>query len=179
MFGMFKCFVCAHIWFLVELEVRFRSGNLLRKFSGRQAKLHRSMAYHHRAEQVHKILPDRNRLVTLAPMKALLLAAVLSLALLVAPSVRAADAEWSAEANMDHQLFPSLLISTASVRPVEEDDEEAEAPDPSLLGDRFGLVGISIHSPAAHTKVKVTLKKNDLMDESIWTGELPDANQDY
>ncbi len=87
------------------------------------------MPYDHRAERVHKILPDRNRLRTLAPMKALLLAAVLSLVLLVAPSVRAADAEWSAEANMDHQLFPSLLISTASVRPVEEDDEEAEAPE--------------------------------------------------
>ena len=137
------------------------------------------MPYDHRAERVHKILPDRNRLRTLAPMKALLLAAVLSFVLLVAPSVRAADAEWSAEANMDHQLFPSLLISTASVRPVEEDDEEAEAPDPSLLGDRFGLVGIAIHSPAAHTKVKVTLKKNDLMDESVWTGELPGANEDY
>lgn len=97
----------------------------------------------------------------------------------VVPTVRAADVEWNPEANMDHQLFPSLLIATATVRPIEEDDEEAEEPDPTLLGERFGLLGISIHSPAAHTKVKVTLKKNDLMDEAVWTGELPDADEDY
>lgn len=112
-------------------------------------------------------------------MKTLSVAAFLSLLSFSLLSVRAADPEWSPEANMDHQLFPSLLISTASVRPVEEDDEEAEEPDPSLLGDRFGLLGISIHSPAAGTKVKVTLKKNDLMDEAVWNGELPEADQDY
>src|SRR5689334_21145956 len=84
--------------------------------------------------------------------------------------LRSEDIEWEPEANMDHQLFPSLLVSTSSVRPVEPDDqevEEAEA-DSSLLGDRFGLVGIQIHSPAANTKVKVTLKGNDLMNESVW-----------
>ena len=80
---------------------------------------------------------------------------------------------------MDHQLFPSLLIATASVRPVAEDDEEAEQPDPTLLGERFGLLGVSIHSPAAHTKVKVTLKENDLMSAAVWSGELPDAGEDY
>lgn len=112
-------------------------------------------------------------------MKTFSLAAVLSLLLFPIPFLRAADAEWEPEANMDHQLFPSLLISTASVRPVDEDDEEAEAPDSSLLGDRFGLVGVSIHSPEAGTKVKVTLKANDLMNESVWEGELPDADEDY
>ena len=112
-------------------------------------------------------------------MKAFSLASALSLIVFLMPSLRAADAQWTPEANMDHQLFPAMVIATASVRPVEEDDEEAEEPDPSLLGDRFGALGISIHSPAAHIKVKVTLKKNDLMDESVWTGELPDADTDY
>ncbi|HEY6071719.1 MAG TPA: hypothetical protein VIU85_10125, partial [Chthoniobacterales bacterium] len=123
-------------------------------------------------------LPNAER-IKLPPMKTFSLAAAFSLVLFFMPHLRAADSEWSPEANMDHQLFPSLLISTASVRPVEEDDEEAEAPDPSLLGDRFGLVGISIHSPEAGTKVKVTLKANDLMNESVWEGELPDADEDY
>jgi len=115
----------------------------------------------------------------LPPMKSLVFAVVLSLALFLAPRLRAADVEWEPEANMDHQLFPSLLISTASVRPVESDDQEGEEKDSSLLGDRFGLVGIEIHSPAANTKVKVTLKGNDLMSESVWEGELPDADEDY
>jgi hypothetical protein len=117
--------------------------------------------------------------IKVPPMKILSLTVILSLIFFLAPCLRATDVEWTPEANMDHQLFPSMVIATASVRPVEEDDEEAEEPDASLLGDRFGALGVSIHSPAAHTKVKVTLKKNDLMDEAVWTGELPEANEDY
>lgn len=92
---------------------------------------------------------------------------------------RADDLEWTTEANMDHQLFPSLLIATATVRPIEADDEEGEAPDPYLLGERFGLVGVSVKAPAANAKVKVTVKENDLMAASSWSGELPEAGKDY
>jgi hypothetical protein len=92
---------------------------------------------------------------------------------------RAADVEWTPESNMDHQLFPSLLIATATVRPVEEEDTEAKTPDPYLLGERFGLVGVSIKPVAANAKVKVTLKENDLMAASTWSGELPEAGKDY
>ena len=91
----------------------------------------------------------------------------------------AAEIQWTPEANMDHQLFPSLIIATATVRPVEPDDEEAEKPDPYLLGERFGLVGISIKAPTANTKVKVTLKENELMTASSWTGELAEEGKDY
>lgn len=89
------------------------------------------------------------------------------------------DVEWTPEANMDHQLFPSLLIATATVRPVEPDDQEAEKPDAYLLGERFGLVGISIKAPAANAKVKVTLKDNELMAASSWSGELAEEGKDY
>jgi hypothetical protein len=91
----------------------------------------------------------------------------------------AEEVEWTAEANMDHQLFPSLIIATATVRPVEPDDQEAEQPDPYLLGERFGLVGVSIKVPAASAKVKVTVKENDLMAASSWSGELAEAGKDY
>jgi hypothetical protein len=93
--------------------------------------------------------------------------------------VRADEIEWTPEANMDHQLFPSLILATASVRPVDSDDKEAEEPDPYLLGERFGLVGVSIKSPAANAKVKVTLKENDLMATTTWSGELAEADKDY
>ena len=92
---------------------------------------------------------------------------------------RAAEVEWTPEANMDHQLFPSLLIATAAARPIEEDEAEAKMPDPYLLGERFGLVGISIKPSAANAKVKVTLKENDLMAASTWSGELSEADKDY
>ena len=92
---------------------------------------------------------------------------------------RAAEVEWTPEANMDHQLFPSLLIATATARPVEEEDAEAKTPDPYLLGERFGLVGVSIKPVTANTKVKVTLKENDLMAASTWSGELAEADKEY
>ncbi|HSP46193.1 MAG TPA: hypothetical protein VLO30_09385, partial [Chthoniobacterales bacterium] len=101
-------------------------------------------------------------------------------ALLASASVlRAEEVEWEPEANMDHQLFPSLLIATASVRPVEPADEEAEKPDPYLLGERFGLVGVSVKTPAANARVKVSVKENDLMAASSWSGELAEAGKDY
>jgi hypothetical protein len=97
----------------------------------------------------------------------------------LALAAAADEAEWTPEANMDHQLFPSLLIATASVRPIEPGEEEAEAPDPYLLGERFGLVGVSIKAPAENTKVKVTVKENELMAATSWNGELAEAGKDY
>ncbi len=94
-------------------------------------------------------------------------------------SLRAQEVEWTPEANMDHQLFPSLIIATASVRPVEPEDEAAAKPDPYLLGERFGLVGVSIKAPAANAKVKVKVKENDLMAATSWSGELAEADKDY
>jgi hypothetical protein len=99
--------------------------------------------------------------------------------LFLASVVSAADVQWEAEANMDHQLFPSLLLATATVRPVEPDDAEAEKPDPYLLGERFGLVGVSVKAPAENAKVKVTIKENELMATSSWSGELAEADKDY
>src|SRR2546430_16743722 len=91
---------------------------------------------------------------------------------------RAAEVEWQPEASMGHQLFRSLIITTASVRPVEPDDQEAEKPDPYLLGERFGLVGVSVKAPAENSKVKVTIKENDLMATASWSGELAEVDKD-
>jgi hypothetical protein len=107
------------------------------------------------------------------------LAAGFLVALSLASIGGAAEVEWTPEANMDNQLFPSLLIATATARPIEEDDAEAKTPDPYLLGERFGLVGVSIKPEAAHTKVKVTVKENDLMAASTWSGELAEAGKEY
>ena len=65
-----------------------------------------------------------------------LFAATIALALLVTAG-RADEIEWSTESNMDRQLFPSLLIATATRRPP-EDEEDAKEPDPYVLGDQFG-----------------------------------------
>jgi hypothetical protein len=92
---------------------------------------------------------------------------------------RSGVTEWDPEAAMDHQFFPSLVISTASVRPVEDEDEGAKEPDPYLLGDKFGLLGVSIKTPSGNADVKVTIKENDLIAATTWTGKLAEANHDY
>jgi hypothetical protein len=99
--------------------------------------------------------------------------------LALAAPVRSAEVEWNPESGMDHQFFPALIIATASVRPVEKEDQEAKQPDPYLLGDKFGLLGVSIKSPSANANVKVTIKENDLIATSTWSGKLAEANHDY
>jgi hypothetical protein len=113
-------------------------------------------------------------------MKSFLSTIIAGCACLFFASVSGAEeVEWKPEANMDHQLFPSMIIATASVRPVEPDDQEAEKPDPYLLGERFGLIGVSVKAPAENAKVKVTIKENDLMATTSWSGELAEVGKDY
>lgn len=108
--------------------------------------------------------------------RALVLPVLLAIAFSTTNST-ASEVEWKPVANMDRQLFPSLLIATATVRPT--DKEGDEEPDPNLLGDKFGLLGVSIRSAAPRAKVKVTVKENDLMAASTWEGELAQADQQY
>jgi hypothetical protein len=113
-------------------------------------------------------------------MKSFLSAIVSACACLFLASICGAqDVEWTPEANMDHQLFPSMIIATATVRPVEPDDKEAETPDPYLLGERFGLLGVSVKAPAENARVKVTIKENELMAATSWSGELAEVGKDY
>jgi hypothetical protein len=98
---------------------------------------------------------------------------------LVVSASAADEIEWAPEANMDRQLFPSLLIATATQRPQEDDQEEAKEPDPYMLGDQYGLVGVSIKAPKANSQVTITLKENELMAAATWTGELAEEGKDY
>ena len=107
------------------------------------------------------------------------LLALLTVATFISPPARAADVEWTPEVYMDDQLFPSFLIATASVRPVEDEETESEEPDPYLLGDRFGPFGVSLKAPAANAKVKVTVKENEVVSASSWSGSLKEAGHDY
>lgn len=88
---------------------------------------------------------------------------------------RAAEIKWELDANMDRQLFPSLLIATATQRP----DDDGEEPAPELLGDRYGSVGVSITAPKPKTKVRVTVLDNAVMNRSSWSGVLEKAGIEY
>lgn len=84
------------------------------------------------------------------------------------------EVKWSPSANMDAQLFPSLIIATATQRP-----DKDEKPDPELLGDSYGAVGVSITIPKPHTKIRVTVRDNWAMNTSSWSGELEKAGTEY
>jgi len=89
----------------------------------------------------------------------------------------AAELEWQPDANMDRQIFPALIIATATQRP--DDDEHDSEPDPELLGDPYGAAGVSITPPKAGMKVKVTLLENAVMNRSSWSGVLQTAGTQY
>lgn len=87
------------------------------------------------------------------------------------------EIKWEPGANMDSQLFPSLILATATQRPA--DDEHDSQPDPEVLGDPYGSVGVSITAPKATTKVQVTLHENGVMNRSSWSGVLKTAGTEY
>ena len=111
----------------------------------------------------------------------LLLGAITTVAW-AAPDVKPPGVEWNPEVNMDHQLYPSLLIATASVRPVEDEDDADDTDketDPYLLGDEYSPFGVSINLPTADATVKVTLKENNVLNASSWSGPVPEKEHDY
>ena len=91
--------------------------------------------------------------------------------LAAAGGLAAGELEWHPDANMDSQLFPSLLIATATQRPTDDDNE----PDPAVLGDPYGAVGVAITAPAPRTKVQVTLLENAVMNKTTWDKKVAES----
>ena len=82
---------------------------------------------------------------------------------------------WKPEADMDRQLYPSLIIATADRRPGADDDK----PSPDLLGDHYGLLGISARATQPGTRIKVTIRDNEVLNASSWSGTLPQGEHTY
>jgi hypothetical protein len=73
----------------------------------------------------------------------------------------------------ENQLFPSYLISTATLK-------IAEPPaDQHLLGDPFGVLGVEIEAPADNTPVTVTISCDEYLEPSAFAGVLPSQGQKY
>src|SRR6185437_10101289 len=67
----------------------------------------------------------------------------------------------------DHQLFPSYVVATATIRLPEADEDEAEAEMP-VLGDRQGLLGVEIESPGEGVSVRVTISSDTILEPSTF-----------
>jgi hypothetical protein len=91
----------------------------------------------------------------------------------------AARAEFTPITGWDHQLFPSYLVSTATIRlPDEVADEDTEA-DEQVLGDRQGVLGVKIDSPGADVPVTVTISGSEILEPSTFTGTLETEGTTY
>lgn len=86
-----------------------------------------------------------------------------------------AEIKWEPDAAMDRQLFPSLLVATATQRP----EDDGQEPDPQLLGDQYGAVGVSLTAPKAGAKIDVTVLENAVMNRSSWSGVLEKSGTEY
>lgn len=83
------------------------------------------------------------------------------------------QADFTALAGWDSQLFPSYLIaSAASKTPIFEIDD-------NHLGDPNGLLGVEIKAPHKNTPIEVTIECDDFLQTSRFVGVLPNKGETY
>ena len=116
--------------------------------------------------------------------------------------------EWEAFVDPEGQIFPSLLLASATAQspPVRDNDPEpastvksaasgrkkkqppaakpAKAPPvpadvPEVLGDEDGLIGVTVASPADGAHARVEIRENALMGDSVLEVELPTKGKTY
>jgi hypothetical protein len=73
----------------------------------------------------------------------------------------------------DHQMFPSFLIATASVKP------NTSEPSETLLGDQNGLLGVRLVAKSNNEAIVVKVTGSEFMEESEFTGMLPTKGETY
>lgn len=100
---------------------------------------------------------------------------VLTVVLFCSCVVPAWSADFTPITGWDEQLYPAFLVSTASVKEAPWIDSES----PEILGDRGGLLGVSITSPGDETAIKVTVTCNEIMEPTTFTGTLPEEGVEY
>jgi hypothetical protein len=80
------------------------------------------------------------------------------------------DPVWETSVYPEDQIFPSMLISTATQGVPEDADEMWDVPH---TGDPNGLIGALFHDVKKGDKVRVVVKANALMDESAYETKAP------
>ena len=79
----------------------------------------------------------------------------------------AGDAEWNPEIYPDNQIFPSLIIGAAAVKP---DSDVFAVWEGNHIGDKQGIVGASVDDVAEGSKVTLEVRENDIMRASRIAG---------
>lgn len=81
---------------------------------------------------------------------------------------------WEPVVALDRQLFPSLIVSTATMDP-SDDGEDMEY----FIGDPDGLIGAVVEDAPAGSTVKLVVKANRLMSQSSVRGSIDEPEEAY
>jgi len=92
---------------------------------------------------------------------------------LASQTVLCEDVEWGLVSEFGESLYPSIIISTSTFKP---DDEET---DETVFGDPMGLIGVSIVAPRDGAKVKVEIESQKLIKASTIEAELAEEGTEY
>lgn len=104
------------------------------------------------------------------------LAFVLLASLLALASAAAgAQKDWDPFVAMDRQLFPSLIVSTAAIEWPGDEHQQ----DQAVIGDPYGLVGALVPALPAGTRVRLVVRPNRYMQESVVEGIVEQAKKEY
>ena len=101
-------------------------------------------------------------------------AAALLLAIAISTPVHA---EFTAKTGWSKQLFPSFLVATATIKLPAEAVEEYE--DETVLGDKQGLLGVTLEAEEDDTPITVTITCDAIMEPSTFSGTLSTAGEVY
>jgi hypothetical protein len=89
----------------------------------------------------------------------------------------AQGADFEVHAGWSDQLFPSFIVSTATIKlPKEALEEHANE---QLLGDMQGLLGVSLAAEEDETPVTVTVSCDAIMEPSTFSGTLASGGTTY
>jgi len=97
----------------------------------------------------------------------------------MAISTAGARAEFTPIAGWDHQLFPSYLVASATLRMPEEQADEGEDAEEQQLGDRLGVLGVKLQSTGSDVPVKVTITSETILEPSTFSGTLESEDTTY
>ncbi len=105
--------------------------------------------------------------------------------------------EWEPFIDPERQIFPSLLLASATLRDPLRDEDTAQKAEstkqkksppadharpndfPEIMGDENGLVGVVIASPADGAHARIEIKENALMADSVLEATLPIKGRIY
>jgi hypothetical protein len=96
-------------------------------------------------------------------------------ALLLAGGFAFAKPSWETSIYPEEQIFPSMLLSTATQGVPDDDGDLWDVPH---IGDANGLIGALVHHVKKGDAVRVTVAGNSLMEESTFEGEAPKTSKE-